>query len=134
MGIPRIRRTDISIGDDGNGNSGIQEGFHRSRCHSDQSRERLSSELQTPRLYRVHSSCTTSIFRLKQEKPRYCSAMRSAIPGLPDDIQFYAAASFHGCGCSLPQSKSFAHFFARESWTKSAKHQCFQGFLTLLLL
>lgn len=34
MGIPRIRRTDISIGDDGNGNSGIQEGFHRSRCHT----------------------------------------------------------------------------------------------------
>lgn len=45
MGIPRIRRTDISIGDDGNGNSGIQEGFHRSRCHSGQSRECLSSEL-----------------------------------------------------------------------------------------
>jgi hypothetical protein len=66
MGIPRIRRTDISIGDDGNGNSGIQEGFHRSRCHSDQSRERLSSKLQTPRLYRVHSFCTTSIFRLKK--------------------------------------------------------------------
>ena len=128
MGIPRIRRTDISIGDDGNGNSGIQEGFHRSRCHSDQCRECLSSELQTPRLYRVHSFCTTSIFRLKQEKPRYCSAMRSAIPGLPDDIQFYAAASFHGCGCSLPQSKSFAHFLLVKVGQNQRNTSVFKAF------
>lgn len=128
MGIAQTRRTDISIGDDGNGNSGIQEGFHRSRCHSDQSRECLASELQTPRLYRVHSFCTTSIFRLKKEKPRYCSAMRSAIPGLPDDIQFCAAASFHGCGCSLPQSKSFAHFLLVKVGQNQRNTSVFKAF------
>ncbi len=59
----------------------------------------------------------------------FVTAMRSAIPGLPDVIQFNAATSFHSCGRSQPQSKSLLTF-ARESWTKSAKHQCFQGFLT----
>ena len=82
-------------------------------------------------IFRVHR---INLHFCKKNKPRYCSAMRSAIPGLSRWVFcFDAASSFLKRGCSSPQSYSLLSLCS-WSWTKSAKHQCFQGFLTLLLL